>query len=74
MTCKLLIIMAKGQNLEVAGNRVRFPESHALCFPVKAVIQNNPQIPAGTTNIGITIATLSAWEAPRVSPEDVPIP
>ncbi|MBB3215234.1 lysozyme family protein [Ochrobactrum sp. RC6B] len=32
---------------------------------------NNPADPGGATNMGITIATLSAWEGHRVSPEDV---
>lgn len=32
---------------------------------------DNPADPGGATNMGITIATLSAWEGHRVSPEDV---
>ncbi len=32
---------------------------------------DNPDDPGGATNMGITIATLSAWESRQVSPEDV---
>ena len=32
---------------------------------------DNPADPGGATNMGITIATLSAWKGRRVSPEDV---
>lgn len=32
---------------------------------------DNPADPGGATNMGITIATLSAWDGHQVSPEDV---
>ncbi|MFQ0813050.1 acetylmuramidase [Brucella anthropi] len=51
--------------------KTNFQKVMPYIFSEEGGYVDNPADPGGATNMGITIATLSAWEGRQVSPDDV---
>ena len=51
--------------------KTNFQKLMPYIFSEEGGYVDNPADPGGATNMGVTIATLSAWEGHRASPEDI---